>query len=149
MKSTQEEHLSKYRLTIEDYNQLKKVLNHNPSNIELALASALWNEHCSYKTSKKYLKKFVYSTKKNISSIGENAGVVDLGQGEKVAFKIESHNHPSYIIPYHGASTGVGGILIDIFAMNARPLFLANYLCFGSSHQSFHIDGVVRGIGGY
>ena len=120
----------------------------------MALASALWNEHCSYKSSKVHLKKFSFPTKKKISSIGENAGIVDLGQNEKVAFKIESHNHPSYLIPYHGAATGVGGILRDIFAMNARPLFLTNYLCFGSPKNSgeegrIRVDGVVRGIGGY
>lgn len=146
--------LSKYRLSVSDYNQLESVLNHKPSSIELALVSALWNEHCSYKSSKKHLKKFSFPTNKKISSVGENAGIVDLGNKERVAFKIESHNHPSYLIPYHGAATGVGGILRDVFAMNARPVFLSNYLCFGSPKNSgpegrYRVDGVVRGIGGY
>lgn len=144
--------LSKYRLSESDYYRLKKSLGHEPLDIELALASALWNEHCSYRSSKVHLKKFQFSTGKNTSSLGENAGVVDLGQGEKVAFKMESHNHPSHITPYHGAATGVGGILRDVFAMNARPIALANYLCFGSPKNSGareRVDGVIRGIGGY
>ena len=149
-----EDTLLKYRLTTDDYNQLQVVLKHKPSSIEMALASALWNEHCSYKSSKKHLKKFSFSTKKKISAVGENAGIVDLGKKERVAFKIESHNHPSYLTPYHGAATGVGGILRDVFAMNARPVFLSNYLCFGSPKTTgeegrYRVDGVIRGIGGY
>ena len=131
---------------------MKKSLKHEPLNIELALASALWNEHCSYRSSKIHLKKFQFSTNKKTSSIGENAGVVDLGQGERVAFKMESHNHPSHITPFHGAATGVGGILRDVFAMNARPIALADYLCFGSPESTGsqeRVDGVIRGIGGY
>ena len=144
--------LLKYRLSESDYHRLKKSLGHEPLDIELALASALWNEHCSYRSSKIHLKKFQFPTNKYTSSLGENAGVVDLGQGEKVAFKMESHNHPSHITPYHGAATGVGGILRDVFAMNARPIALANYLCFGSPESSKaqeRVNGVIRGIGGY
>ena len=144
--------LSKYRLTISDYEKLKNVFGDSLPETAFALASALWNEHCSYKSSRIHLKKFQFKTGKKVSAQGENAGVVDLGQGEKVAFKMESHNHPSHIIPYHGAATGVGGILRDVFAMNARPILLANYLCFGlPKEKSFtsRLDGVVQGIGGY
>ena len=144
--------LLKYRLSKSDYNRLKKSLGHEPVDIELALASALWNEHCSYRSSKIHLKKFQLTTRKKISSLGENAGVVDLGRGERIAFKMESHNHPSHITPYHGAATGVGGILRDVFAMNARPIALANYLCFGSPESSGsreRVNGIIRGIGGY
>lgn len=143
----------KSKLPLQDYQSLEKLLSKKPNSIEIALALALWNEHCSYRSSRIHLKKFQFKTSKKVSAIGENAGIVDLGEGEKVAFKMESHNHPSYIIPYHGAATGVGGILRDVFAMNARPLALANYLCFGdpktAQGNSFRVDGVVRGIGGY
>ncbi len=143
----------KPHLKEEDYEKLKNLLNREPKNIELALAVALWNEHCSYRSSKIHLKKFQFSTKKETAAIGENAGIINLGQGERVAFKMESHNHPSYIIPYHGAATGVGGILRDVFAMNARPLMLADYLCFGEPETAednhLRIDGVVCGIGDY
>ena len=114
--------------------------------------SALWSEHCSYKSSKKHLRKFAHSSPRVVSEDGENAGVIDLGRGEKIAFKMESHNHPSRITPFHGAMTGVGGILRDIIAMNARPVMLANYLCFGDPQYSITpslVEGVVSGIGGY
>ncbi len=143
----------KKHLKEEDYKRLQNLLKRNPKNIELALAVALWNEHCSYRSSKIHLKKFQFPTKKETAAIGENAGIVSVGQGERVAFKMESHNHPSYIIPYHGAATGVGGILRDVFAMNARPLMLADYLCFGDPETAkdnhLRVDGVVRGIGDY
>ena len=144
--------LLKYRLKFSDYKKLKEMFGSFVPEAAFALASALWNEHCSYKSSKIHLKKFQFKTGKKVSAQGENAGIVDLGQGEKVAFKMESHNHPSHIIPYHGAATGVGGILRDVFAMNARPVLLANYLCFGLPKEtSFtaRLEGVVRGIGGY
>ena len=144
--------LEKYPLKPEDRQRLNRLLGREPNSLETALALALWNEHCSYRSSRIHLKKFQFPSSKKISSIGENAGVVDLGQGEAAAFKMESHNHPSYIIPYHGAATGVGGILRDIFAMGARPLALANYLCFGPPGNPggrFRADGVVRGIGDY
>lgn len=149
---TTKEKLAKYRLSKEDYKRLKNLFGSHPPKLALALASALWNEHCSYKSSRMHLKKFRFTTEKKVSAQDENAGIVDLGQGEKVAFKMESHNHPSHIIPYHGAATGVGGILRDVFAMNARPVLLANYLCFGlpgNGGQAARVDGVIRGIGGY
>ena len=144
--------LEHYRLTQEEYHLIGKWLGHIPSQLELALFSALWSEHCSYKSSSIHLKKLFFKSSRVLSSLGENAGVVDLGKGEKVAFKIESHNHPSQIVPYHGAATGVGGILRDVFVMNARPIALANYLCFGAPFvdlTSELVDGVVQGIGGY
>ena len=147
-----EQLLKHYRLSGEEYQLISDLLNHTPSRLELALFSALWSEHCSYKSSLVHLKKLHFDSKRVVSAMGENAGVVDLGEGEKVAFKVESHNHPSRIMPYHGAATGVGGILRDVFIMNARPIALANYLCFGEpsiSHTAELVDGVVRGIGGY
>jgi phosphoribosylformylglycinamidine synthase subunit PurL len=144
--------LKKYRLNAEEFERIKKLLGRNPKGIEWALFSALWSEHCSYKSSKVHLKKFFNQSKRVVGGAGENAGIVDLGEGEKVAFKMESHNHPSFIEPYQGAATGVGGILRDIFTMGARPIALANYLCFGEPEaprmQSL-VDGVVRGIGDY
>ena len=137
----------------EEYQQIVSLLGKEPNEVELALFSAMWSEHCSYKSSKIHLKKFAQiKSEKVVAGFGENAGVIDLGEGEKIAFKMESHNHPSRIEPLHGAMTGVGGILRDIFAMNARPIALANYLCFG--HPDYPItkrlvDGVVRGIGNY
>ena len=140
-------------LNEQDYKRLEGILSRKPNSIEIALALALWNEHCSYRSSKIHLKKFNFPTTKQVAAIGENAGIIDLGKGERVAFKMESHNHPSYIIPYHGAATGVGGILRDVFAMNARPICLANYLCFGdpktADSNHIRVDGVIRGIGGY
>ena len=141
-----------YGLSQQEYQLICRKLNRKPQGIEWALFSALWSEHCSYKSSKKHLKKLFSQHKRVLHSFGENAGVVDLGQGERIAFKIESHNHPSLIEPYQGAATGVGGILRDIFTMGARPIALANYLCFGnplSPKMRWLLNGVVRGIGGY
>jgi phosphoribosylformylglycinamidine synthase II len=144
--------LKTYRLNESEYDMICGLLKRDPVGIEWALFSALWSEHCSYKSSKVHLKKLFNKSARVLESFGENAGVVDLGGGERIAFKIESHNHPSYIEPYQGAATGVGGILRDIFTMGARPIALADYLCFGqpSAHRMTAIvDGVVRGIGGY
>ncbi|MES2855478.1 MAG: phosphoribosylformylglycinamidine synthase subunit PurL, partial [Bdellovibrionota bacterium] len=144
--------LKTYRLNEEEYEKVCGLLSREPRGIEWALFSALWSEHCSYKSSKVHLKKLFNKSSRVLESFGENAGVVDLGEGERIAFKIESHNHPSYIEPYQGAATGVGGILRDIFTMGARPIALANYLCFGRPEaKRMHqiVDGVVRGIGGY
>ncbi len=141
-----------YRLSGEDHSRLKTILGREPKTLERILALALWNEHCSYRSSKRHLKNFLFPTRKKISALGEQAGIVDLGRGERVSFKMESHNHPSFITPYHGAGTGVGGILRDIFAMGARPIALADYLCFGSPEADGHagrVDGVIRGIGDY
>lgn len=144
--------LKTYRLNEKEYEMICKLLGRDPKNVEWALFSALWSEHCSYKSSKVHLKKLFNKSPRVVQSFGENAGVVDLGEGERVAFKIESHNHPSFIEPYQGAATGVGGILRDIFTMGARPIALANYLCFGepkAPRMQTLVDGVVRGIGGY
>jgi phosphoribosylformylglycinamidine synthase II len=135
-----------------EFDKICEVLGREPEGLEWALFSALWSEHCSYKSSKVHLKKFYSQSKRVLQGFGENAGVIDLGSGEKVAFKMESHNHPSFIEPYQGAATGVGGILRDIFTMGARPIALANYLCFGrpeAPRMSYLVDGVVGGIGGY
>ncbi len=137
----------------QEYQWIISLLDREPNNTELTLFSAMWSEHCSYKSSKIHLKKFSNITSSDVvAGFGENAGVIDLKQGEKIAFKMESHNHPSYIEPFHGAMTGVGGILRDVFAMNARPIALANYLCFGERNHSktpYLLKGVVQGIGGY
>ncbi|MBX9768952.1 MAG: phosphoribosylformylglycinamidine synthase subunit PurL [Bdellovibrionales bacterium] len=144
--------LKKYRLSGHEYDQICTLLKRPPQGVEWALFSALWSEHCSYKSSRLHLKKLFRDSPRVVQSFGENAGIVDLGEGERVAFKMESHNHPSFIEPYQGAATGVGGILRDIFTMGARPIMSANYLCFGESESPLThrlIDGVVRGIGGY
>jgi phosphoribosylformylglycinamidine synthase subunit PurL len=147
-----QEKLKKYRLSASEFERIQKLLGRDPQGVEFALFSALWSEHCSYKSSRVHLKKFAQKSKRVLQSMGENAGVIDLGQGEKVAFKMESHNHPSFIEPYQGAATGVGGILRDIFTMGARPIALANYLCFGdpkAPRMSSIVEGVVAGISGY
>lgn len=144
--------LKTYRLNKDEYGRIEKLLGRPPQGVEWALFSAMWSEHCSYKSSRVHLKKFYSKSKRVLQGFGENAGVIDLGEGEKVAFKMESHNHPSFIEPYQGAATGVGGILRDIFTMGARPIALADYLCFGdpgAERMSMLVDGVVRGISGY
>ena len=147
-----QEKLKLYRINENEYQRMIELLGREPQGVEWAVFSALWSEHCSYKSSKFHLKKLFSQSERVLQSFGENAGIVDLGGGEKVAFKMESHNHPSFIEPYQGAATGVGGILRDIFTMGARPIALANYLCFGEAdadRMSELVDGVVRGIGGY
>ncbi len=147
-----EENLKKYRISEKEYGLICDQLSREPKGIEWALYSALWSEHCSYKSSKYHLKKLFSKSERVLQSFGENAGVIDLGQGERVAFKMESHNHPSFIEPYEGAATGVGGILRDIFTMGARPVALANYLCFGepdAERMPTLVKGVVSGISGY
>jgi len=149
---TFEENLKFYRLTQEEYQRAKNLVGHDLNKIEWPLFSALWSEHCSYKSSKNHLKKFSYRNSSTPDMDGENAGVVDLGFGEKIAFKMESHNHPSFIEPVQGAATGVGGILRDIFTMGARPIGLANYLCFGEKNADRMAElmrGVVQGISMY
>ena len=141
-----------YRLNSLEFEKIKKLLGREPRGVEWAVFSALWSEHCSYKSSRVHLKKLFNWSPRVLQSFGENAGIVDLGEGEKLAFKMESHNHPSFIEPYQGAATGVGGILRDIFTMGARPIALANYLCFGepkAHRMSRLVDFVVRGIGDY
>ena len=147
-----EKKLKHYRIQHQEYEKIVELLGREPKNIEWALFSALWSEHCSYKSSRIHLKNFYNSNVRVLEAFGENAGVIDLGLGERVAFKMESHNHPSFIEPYQGAATGVGGILRDIFTMGARPVALANYLCFGepqAARMSHLVEGVVSGISGY
>ena len=144
--------LKHYRLSKSEYELIKKHLGHEPNTIEWALYSALWSEHCSYKSSKIHLGKLFTKHPRVVQGPGENAGVIDLGKGERVAFKMESHNHPSFIEPTQGAATGVGGILRDIFTMGARPIVSMDYLCFGEPSDKLTprlLQGVVRGIGGY
>lgn len=151
-KQSFEAKLKRYRLSQIEYDRICDLLKRKPNDTEWALFSALWSEHCSYKSSKIHLRKFSYRNKRTPLSDGENAGLVDLGHGEKIIFKMESHNHPSFIEPYQGAATGVGGILRDIFTMGARPIALANYLCFGdlsAPRMKDIVKGVVSGIAGY
>ncbi|WP_273756731.1 phosphoribosylformylglycinamidine synthase subunit PurL [Bartonella sp. MM73XJBT] len=135
-----------------EYQHILTLIGREPTFTELGIFSAMWNEHCSYKSSKKWLKTLPTEGKCVIQGPGENAGVVDIGEGQCVVFKMESHNHPSYIEPYQGAATGVGGILRDVFTMGARPVAAMNALRFGApSHpRTRHlVSGVVSGIGGY
>jgi len=136
----------------DEWERLLDILGRQPSFTELGIFSAMWNEHCSYKSSKIHLKKLPTTGPQVICGPGENAGVVDIGDGDAVIFKMESHNHPSYIEPHQGAATGVGGILRDVFTMGARPLAAMNALSFGlpSHPKTAHlVKGVVEGIGGY
>ena len=152
LNETLESKLKKYRLSNEEYEKVKQLLGREPNTVEWPIFSALWSEHCSYKSSKIHLRKFSYRNSSTPDMDGENAGVVDLGMGEKVAFKMESHNHPSFIEPVQGAATGVGGILRDIFTMGARPIMSANYLCFGevtADRMPYLMKGVVKGISSY
>jgi phosphoribosylformylglycinamidine synthase len=139
-------------LTAEEYRRIRELIGRTPSLTELGIFSAMWNEHCSYKSSKMHLRKLPTAASWVIQGPGENAGVIDIGGGLAVVFKMESHNHPSYIEPYQGAATGVGGILRDVFTMGARPIACLDALSFGSpSHpRTRHlVAGVVAGIGGY
>ncbi len=136
----------------DEWDRLLEILGRRPSFTELGIFSAMWNEHCSYKSSKIHLKKLPTKGPQVICGPGENAGVVDIGDGQAVIFKMESHNHPSYIEPHQGAATGVGGILRDVFTMGARPIAAMNALSFGlpSHPKTAHlVKGVVEGIGGY
>jgi len=136
----------------DEYKKICDLLKRTPNLTELGLFSAMWNEHCSYKSSKKYLKNLNTKGKKVIQGPGENAGVVDIGDEDAIVFKIESHNHPSFIEPYQGAATGVGGIMRDVFTMGARPIANLNSIHFGSpQHKKTKnlLRGVVKGIGGY
>lgn len=136
----------------DEYDRILEIIGREPSFTELGIFSAMWNEHCSYKSSKKWLRTLPTTGPQVICGPGENAGVVDIGDGQAVVFKMESHNHPSYIEPYQGAATGVGGILRDVFTMGARPVATLNSLSFGSpDHPRTRalVHGVVAGIGGY
>ncbi|MBY6047142.1 phosphoribosylformylglycinamidine synthase subunit PurL [Vannielia litorea] len=136
----------------DEYERILEIIGRTPSFTELGIFSAMWNEHCSYKSSKIHLRKLPTEGPQVICGPGENAGIVDIGDGQCVVFKMESHNHPSYIEPYQGAATGVGGILRDVFTMGARPIAAMNALSFGEpSHPKTRqlVNGVVEGIGGY
>jgi len=141
-----------FGLKAEEYDVILQRLNREPNLVELGVFSVMWSEHCSYKSSRKHLAKFPTKGPRVIQGPGENAGVVDIGDGEACVFKMESHNHPSFIEPYQGAATGVGGIMRDVFTMGARPVALLNALRFGDvNHPKTRrlVSGVVAGIGGY
>ncbi len=154
------DHPQPYRelgLKDDEYQRIREILGRRPTDAELAMYSVMWSEHCSYKSSKVHLRYFGETTTDEmragmLAGIGENAGVVDIGDGWAVTFKVESHNHPSYVEPYQGAATGVGGIVRDIMAMGARPVAVMDQLRFGAADAPDTrrvVDGVVRGIGGY
>ncbi len=139
-------------LSKDEFKKIKDLLKRKPNLTELAIFSAMWNEHCSYKSSRKHLKNLHTEGSQVIQGPGENAGVVDIGDDEAIVFKIESHNHPSFIEPYQGAATGVGGIMRDVFTMGARPIANLNSIHFGSTQNKKTknlLRGVVKGIGGY
>jgi len=152
-----DEQLVSHKLSQLDYTHIKEILKREPNLVELGIFSAMWSEHCSYKSSKVHLKGFPTKAPWVIQGPGENAGVIDIGDGYAAVFKMESHNHPSFIEPYQGAATGVGGIMRDIFTMGARPIANLNALRFGnvlndddvSKHQRYLVRGVTEGIGGY
>ena len=149
--------LKKHKLTMGEYENILTILGREPNMLEIGIFSSMWSEHCSYKSSKKYLNGFPTKAPWVIQGPGENAGVIDVGDGMAAVFKMESHNHPSFIEPYQGAATGVGGILRDVFTMGARPVANMNSLRFGnvtnnddvSHHQRYLVRGVVAGIGDY
>jgi phosphoribosylformylglycinamidine synthase len=153
--------LAQHGITADEYRRIEDALGRTPSLTELGIYSVMWSEHCSYKSSKVHLKRLPTRSKLVVQGPGENAGIIDVGDGWACAFKIESHNHPSYIEPFQGAATGVGGILRDIFTMGARPLAVMDSLRFGpltadketsealvrKNHSV--VEGVVHGIAGY
>jgi phosphoribosylformylglycinamidine synthase II len=144
--------IADHNLTHEEYQRILEILGREPNLVELGILSAMWSEHCSYKSSRIHLKNLPTTGPAVIQGPGENAGIVDIGDGLAVAFKMESHNHPSYLEPYQGAATGVGGILRDIFTMGARPIASLDSLRFGAldaPRMRHLVDGVVRGIAGY
>src|SRR3989441_154609 len=145
--------IAKHGLTPEEYERIKKILGREPNITELDIFSVMWSEHCSYKNSRPELKKFPREADFVLVKAGEeNAGIVDIGDGWAVAFKIESHNHPSAVEPFQGAATGVGGIIRDIFTMGARPILSMNSLRFGPLDDAQNrrlFAGVVAGIAHY
>ena len=144
--------IDKHGIKTDEYKKLISLIGKEPNLLELGIFSAMWSEHCSYKSSKKYLKNLPTKNEKVIQGPGENAGVIDIDDNDAIVFKIESHNHPSFIEPYQGAATGVGGILRDVFTMGARPIATLNSIHFGNhNHPKTKnlLNGVVSGIGGY
>src|ERR1700674_5905036 len=160
---------AEHGVTRDEYARIQQILGRDPNITELGIFSVMWSEHCSYKSSKVHLKRLPTRGKLVVQGPGENAGVVDIGDGLVAAFKIESHNHPSYVEPFQGATTGVGGILRDIFTMGARPVAILDSLRFGevtsgewrvaSQKQEVTakdaaanrriLDGVIRGVANY
>ena len=152
MKKNSKEIIENHGLSTKEYNQILKILNREPNLLELGIFSVMWSEHCSYKSTKKWLKTLHTKAKWVICGPGENAGVIDIGDNDALVFKMESHNHPSFIEPYQGAATGVGGIMRDIFTMGARPIANLNSLRFGhpkDKKTKYLLSGVVSGIGDY
>src|SRR5687767_15732591 len=144
--------IERHGLNEEEYQRIVKSLGREPSLTELGIFSVMWSEHCSYKSSRVHLRNLPATGPRVLQGPGENAGAVDIGEGLAAVFKIESHNHPSFIEPYQGAATGVGGIIRDIFTMGARPIALMNSLRFGELDNSGvrrNMEGVVAGIAGY
>jgi phosphoribosylformylglycinamidine synthase II len=154
---TREQPWAELGLKPDEYQRIREILGRRPTSSELAMYSVMWSEHCSYKSSKVHLKQFSEIPQetpvgKMLAGIGENAGVLDIGQGYAVTFKVESHNHPSYVEPYQGAATGVGGIVRDILAMGARPVAVMDPLRFGpldAADTQRVLPGIVAGVGGY
>src|SRR6266481_6404736 len=147
---------AEHGLTAEEYARIQKILERDPNYTELGIFSVMWSEHCSYKSSRVHLKRLPTTGKGVVQGPGENAGVVDIGDGICVVFKIESHNHPSFIEPFQGAATGVGGILRDIFTMGARPIAVMDAIRFGPFDDPANgdrnrriLEGVVSGIAHY
>lgn len=144
--------IAQHGLTTDEYQQILELIKREPTITELGIFSAMWNEHCSYKSSKVWLKTLPTTGEQVIHGPGENAGVIDIGDNDAVIFKMESHNHPSFIEPYQGAATGVGGILRDVFTMGARPIAALNALRFGDPNHpktAYLFKGVISGIAGY
>src|SRR5256885_11197147 len=144
--------VERHGLKPDEYERIVQVLGREPNLTELGIFSVMWSEHCSYKSSRVHLKTLPTKGRQVLQGPGENAGAVDIGDGLAAVFKIESHNHPSFIEPYQGAATGVGGIIRDIFTMGARPIALLNSLRFGPLEDPLvrrTFSGVVAGIGGY
>ena len=144
--------IAQHGLKPDEFQQILSLIGREPTFTELGIFSAMWNEHCSYKSSRLHLRKLPVTGPCVIQGPGENAGVIDIGDGLAAVFKMESHNHPSYIEPYQGATTGVGGILRDVFTMGARPIACMNALSFGAPDhpRTQHlVSGVVAGVGGY
>ena len=142
--------VEQHGLSSEEYARVLHALGREPNLVELGIFSVMWSEHCSYKSSRLHLKKLPTEAPWVICGPGENAGVIDIGDGQAAIFKMESHNHPSYIEPYQGAATGVGGILRDVFTMGARPIAAMNALSFGVPEhpKTTHlVRGVVEGVG--
>src|SRR5262252_9976955 len=144
--------LERHGITPEEYARIVTLVGREPNLTELGLFSVMWSEHCSYKSSRVHLRTLPTEGPRVVQGPGENAGAVDIGHGLAAVFKIESHNHPSFIEPYQGAATGVGGIIRDIFTMGARPIALMNALRFGALDApgtTRLLEGVVSGIAGY